>query len=84
MNRFWNYIKPIFTDLNQEASGKRVLGILSIMVALFLTILTTIVSYYKTIAIAEITMLIAPAYATGLAFWGLTVYQDRKNITNAN
>ena len=79
---FLNYLLVSIEDDNGQLSGKRVLGTLCIITAL---ILTSIVSYFKSDKIAEQTMLIAPAFATGLMFWGLTSaasYYHEKLVSN--
>jgi hypothetical protein len=55
-----------------QFSGKRALGTLCIITGL---VLTSIISFNCQDKLAEQTMLIAPVFATGLMFWGLTSYQ---------
>lgn len=55
-----------------QFSGKRALGTFLVILG---GILTSIVSYRNGDKIAEQTMLIAPLFATGLLFWGLTSWQ---------
>lgn len=76
---FLNNISSIWKDFKGEASGKRILGIICILSGVLLTISTTIVSYFKPdIPIAALAILIAPLFATGLLFWGITSYFDAK------
>lgn len=71
-----NYLKAGFEGKDGKFSIRRALGSLCVIVALALTARCSILC---TDRIAEQTMLIAPLFATGLAFFGLTGYFEMKN-----
>jgi len=70
-----NYLKVGFEGKDGRFSIRRTLGSLCIIVGLALTSRVSILCADK---IAEQTMLIAPLFATGLAFFGITGYFEMK------
>ncbi len=75
------YLKPIIEDENKQPSRKRILEILCITDACILTTVTVIIKFKNPdLDVATITMLIAPLFATGLGYSGITsYYQDKLN-----
>lgn len=76
-------------DNNGEFSGKRILGATCVIVGIVLTIEVTRAAIRKEgVPIAELTLLIAPLFGTGITFWGITAYyqkkDDRDNNTSTN
>jgi len=71
-----NYLKAGFEGKDGKFSIRRALGSLCIIVGLALTSRVSILCADK---IAEQTMLIAPLFATGLTFFGITGYFEMKN-----
>ena len=71
----------ILKDIHGEFSGKRILGTLCVLVGL---ILTGKASFFCQDKLSEQAIIIAPLFATGLAFWGITSYFDKKNQTIDN
>lgn len=83
MKRILNYLKPILEDEKSQPSRKRLLEIICITDACILTTITTVMKYNNPdMDIATITMLIAPLFATGLAYSGLTTYYQNKTNDN--
>jgi len=70
-----SYLKVGFEGKDGKFSIRRALGSLCIIVGLVLTSRVSILCADK---IAEQTMLIAPLFATGLAFFGITGYFEMK------
>lgn len=84
MKKILDYLLVGIEDDNGQFSGKRALGSFCILVGLGLTAHASMLCLDK---LAEQTMLIAPVFATGLAFWGLTSWQTiqtNKQISNEN
>lgn len=73
-----NSLLVILKDIHGEFSGKRILGTLCIILALVLTGKASLFCQDK---LPEQAIVIAPLFATGLAFWGITSYFDKKNQT---
>ncbi len=84
MKQILDYLLVGVEDDNGQFSGKRALGTFCIFIGVFLTIHASFTCSDK---LAEQTMIIAPLFATGLMFWGLTSYQTlqtNKQISNEN
>jgi len=82
MKKVIDYLLVGIEDDNGQFSGKRVLGTLCIFFALGLTTHASLTCSDK---LAEQTMIIAPVFATGLMFWGLTSaasYYNNKLLSN--
>jgi len=80
---FIDYIEPIWLDDVGQVSGKRVLGIVSILMGVFLTFIDNIFYLYfmkwnlqeaKSMDLSQLAVLIAPLFFNGLALWGITSY----------
>lgn len=83
LNSFWKYVKVAHEGEDGHLSGKRVLGTLCIIAAIFLTGKASMECQDKLEAQA---IIIAPLFATGLTFWGITsmsdYYRSKLNKTN--
>lgn len=90
MSKLLDYLEPIWLDDKGEVSGKRILGIISILMGIFLTAINNFFYLYflKTnikeainMNLPQLAMLIAPLFVNGLALWGITSYfQLQKEI----
>lgn len=79
MKKILNYLKPIIEDDNGQPSRKRLLEIMLIGTGCFLTTTTTFYKYYHPeLDVPTITMLIAPLFASGLGYAGITTYYQNK------
>lgn len=81
MKRILTYLKPVIEDNNGQPSRKRLLEIMLIATGCFLTTTTCFYKYYHPeLDVPTLTMLIAPLFATGLGYAGITTYyQDKLN-----
>lgn len=79
MKELLEYLKPIIEDENGQPSRKRILEIICILNACILTTVTACMKYEDpSLDVATLTMLIAPLYAAGLGYSGITSYYQNK------
>ncbi len=79
MKSVLEYLKPVIEDEKGEPSRKRILEILCITSGCICTITTCGWKYYHPeLDVPTITMLIAPLFATGLGYAGITSYYQNK------
>lgn len=84
MNKILLYLKPIIEDNNEQPSRKRIIELLCAITGCTLTVIVTIEKIRKPeLDVATLTMLIAPLFATALAYSGITGYfQNKKDEIN--